>query len=334
MSNEINIFDLEFRHAGDWRMAGLQCGVRDKSYFDENIKPSNAVKYVREQANWDGITLFTDRQLLLAKHVKSKYKIALVSESPIVWGDIEWHYTRTGEIIRGNNSKDINASSAIAPLVDDFDFIFTYDKSLIEKDPKKFKFIPADWVCVEPESHNWQEKNKLVSMVYSKKGKIDLVDIGDRPLRHEVAEKFANKLDLFGCGSPNGMIDFKSDTLRDYMFSISMENCIHDYYFTEKILDCFITNNVPIFRGTKEIGKFFDARGIIFWETLDELESILSTLDEKTYESMLPHVKTNYQLAKRYLDADEVLCKMINNCIADADFNTMKEFEYERKATN
>ena len=37
-------------------MAGLQCGVRDKSYFDENIKPSNAVKYVREQANWDGIT--------------------------------------------------------------------------------------------------------------------------------------------------------------------------------------------------------------------------------------------------------------------------------------
>ena len=92
-------------------MAGLQCGVRDKSYFDENIKPSNAVKYVREQADWDGITLFTDRQLLLAKQVKSKYKIALVSESPIVWGDIEWHYSRTGELIRANDTKKISEGS-------------------------------------------------------------------------------------------------------------------------------------------------------------------------------------------------------------------------------
>ena len=94
------------------------------------------------------------------------------------------------------------------------------------------------------------------------------------------------------------------------------------------------TNNIPIFRGTKNVSKFFDERGIIFWETVEDLEKVLDNLNEELYQTMLPYVKINYELAKRYLDADEVLCRMINNCIANADFNTMKEFEYERKATN
>ena len=113
-----------------------------------------------------------------------------------------------------------------------------------------------------------------------------------------------------------------------------MENCIHDYYYTEKILDCFVTGNIPIFRGCKSIHKFFDTRGIIFWNTLDELDEILNTLSPELYESMLPYAEINYKLSKRYIDPDEVLCRMINNCIANPNFNTMKEFEYERKATD
>ena len=329
MSNTINIFDLEFRHAGDWRTAGLQCGVRDREYFKYNIKPTNAVEYVREQKDWNGVSLFTDRQLCFAPHINSKYKVGLLSESPIVWGDPSWHRTLDGKFIKGHD-ENFDPREMIIRLEDHYDFIFTYDKELINQNPKKFKFIPADWVCIEPDSHNSKNKSKLVSMIYSKKGKVELVGIGDRPLRHEVAETLGDRLDLYGCGSPNGMVDFKSDTLKDYMFSISMENCIHEYYYTEKILDCFITNNVPIFRGTSSVEKFFDSRGIIFWDTVDELRDILSGLSVDLYESMLPYIKTNYEMAKKYLDADEVLCRMINNCIADSNYNTMKEFEYEQ----
>ena len=52
------------------------------------------------------------------------------------------------------------------------------------------------------------------------------------------------------------------------MFSVCIENTTHDTYFTEKILDCFATGTLPIYKGTKNITKYFDGNGILF---LDEI---------------------------------------------------------------
>ena len=318
MIDTINIFDMEFSHAGNWRTAGLMCGIRDKEYFDQHVKQTNKVTYVDKQNDWDGITLFTDRFLTRASSVNSKYKIGLISESPIVWGQNDFFAN----------------TDAIWELENNFDFIFTFNNQMLKINPKKYKYIPADWIGIEDESFELHRKSELVSMIYSKKGKSLLAGAGDRHLRHQVADRFSDKIHLFGSGSPNGELLMKSKSLNDYMFSISMENCIHDYYYTEKILDCFVTGNIPIFRGCKSIDKFFDTRGIIFWNTLDELDEILNTLSPELYESMLPYAEINYKLSKRYIDPDEVLCRMINNCIANPNFNTMKEFEYERETTN
>ena len=35
------------------------------------------------------------------------------------------------------------------------------------------------------------------------------------------------------------------------MFSVCIENDVYDTYFTEKILDCFATGTIPIYKGTK-----------------------------------------------------------------------------------
>ena len=81
------------------------------------------------------------------------------------------------------------------------------------------------------------------------------------------------------------------------MFSVVMENSIADNYYTEKIIDCFITGNIPIYRGCKNIGKFFDKRGIIEFNNIEDLRHILDSLTPQIYEEMLPYVKINFELA-------------------------------------
>ena len=56
--------------------------------------------------------------------------------------------------------------------------------------PNKYKFLAADWVGIEKESHNVHTKKNLISMIYSNKSSLD------RMLRRHVAEKFKNKINL------------------------------------------------------------------------------------------------------------------------------------------
>ena len=161
-------------------------------------------------------------------------------------------------------------------------------------------------------------------MIYSHKGGLD------RTLRANVANKFKHNISLYGSGSPNGQLNIKSKSLNEYMFSVAMENSIAQNYYTEKILDCFITGNIPIYRGCANIGDYFDKRGIITFDTLEELENILNSITKKTYEDMLPYAKINYNLAKNYINPDNMLCRLIMECINDLTYKTKIPFIYEK----
>jgi len=87
----------------------------------------------------------------------------------------------------------------------------------------------------------------------------------------------------------------KLDACREYMFSVVVENGIYDDYFTEKIIDCFLSGVIPIYCGTNNIGKYFDDRGIIQFKNLAELEKILPTLNKDTYFNKIEYVKNNYE---------------------------------------
>jgi len=97
--------------------------------------------------------------------------------------------------------------------------------------------------------------------------------------------------------------------LSPYQFSIAMENTQQDYYFTEKLIDCFVTDTVPIYWGAPSIDKIFDRRGMIQFGSIKELESIQSMLTPSLYEEMLPYVKKNREIAfKLHLTGHEKLC--------------------------
>src|SRR5690606_35886534 len=121
-------------------------------------------------------------------------------------------------------------------------------------------------------------KTKLCSCILSN---LKITD-GHR-LRHEVNNKYKN-IDYYGKGA-NNHIEYKLTGLKDYMYSIVIENEILDDYFTEKIIDCFMTGTVPIYYGTKNIGKYFDINGIIQFTKSEELDVILNKIGPNDYNN-------------------------------------------------
>ena len=98
--------------------------------------------------------------------------------------------------------------------------------------------------------------------------------------------KDTNKIDFYGSGCDNP-IDFKVDGLKNYRFSIVIENSIESDYFTEKLLDCFLTGTIPIYWGTKNIENYFDINGVIFINDESDLSSIINNLTDELYNSKL-----------------------------------------------
>ena len=73
--------------------------------------------------------------------------------------------------------------------------------------------------------------------------------------------------DLYGRGF--FPIDDKWDALAPYRYSIAFENTSAPYYFTEKLMDCFVAETMPIYYGSKAITQFFPAESLVVLDPED-----------------------------------------------------------------
>jgi hypothetical protein len=103
-------------------------------------------------------------------------------------------------------------------------------------------------------------------------------------------------IDTYGSGTGT-WIDNKEDAHEEYMFQVVIENGKYPEYVSEKFYDCIKTKTVPIYyggkHGTQKMG--FDPEGIIYFDSIDELKTILTEkLSEGLYSTMLPAVERNH----------------------------------------
>jgi len=84
---------------------------------------------------------------------------------------------------------------------------------------------------------------------------------------HQARQRFLDQItgqiqfDLFGRGY--AFLDDKWDGLAPYRYSFVIENHQNDLYWTEKIMDCFLTWTMPIYFGARRITDFFPAQAMI-----------------------------------------------------------------------
>ena len=234
---------------------------------------------------------------------------------------VEWVYDGSGEVNIYVSQRALDAlndtsgkptyiwlleSKQIIPqyyqwIIDNYEFvtsrvdgIFSCDKELCEKYPKiSYSLInAAPWV----QDRKVHEKTKLVSMIASNKRMCE-----GHARRLQFVDKFRDKLDFYGRGFNE--ISCKEDGLRDYMFSVGIENAVYDTYFTEKLTDCFACGTIPIFYGCKGVTEYFNEDGIIFLD--DDFD--LSTLTKDLYYSKMDVIKDNFERSINFPVAEDYL---------------------------
>ena len=214
------------------------------------------------------ISIHVDSAILYpVDHSKTNY--AMLSESKTIIGHLYQKIIDNIDFLESN-----------------YEYIFTHDISLLDIS-KKIKLIPppaTSWILEK--DRKLYNKTKLVSMIASTKRMCP-----DHYYRNQIAKKFSDKIDIFGRGRPH-QIENKLEGLKEYCFSIAMENGKYNNMFTEKITDCFVVGTIPVYYGSSSVSEYFNPEGIINLK-----DFLLSDLTYNLYRDKILYIKENFEIA-------------------------------------
>lgn len=240
----------------------MEIKIKDFAFAHTDYSTLQKCKYFswtrkNESSN---VCFFTDTSLPAVYQSNDRIKVAWLIEPRAI-------NSETYEFIKNNHNL--------------FDYILTYDKELL-KISEKFLFYPHGGCWLKDEDKKIHNKTKFCSIIASGKRQTE-----GHILRHDVINHLKDKIDIFGFGY--NPIDNKIDGLKDYKYSIVIENSIQDDYFTEKIIDTILTGTIPIYWGTKNINSYF--KNIPIFTNIKELEEIINN-DITNY-----NIEENFNLA-------------------------------------
>lgn len=118
------------------------------------------------------------------------------------------------------------------------------------------------------------------------------------PIRLRLIEKLKKygEVDLFG-PQFKSVIPEKYEVAKNYKFQVCLENDLYPGYVTEKLIDAFLCNNVPIYWGDFGKDTSINKNGIINlkdFDSMDELVKRISTLSDDEYENLYSNSYLNF----------------------------------------
>lgn len=206
-------------------------------------------------------------------------------------------------------------------MIDCFDRVLTFDQEVIERHGDKCVFYPQGGSLVQRPDFALYDKTKLVSFLSSSRA----FDEPGKPLmapgyamRHLFYKLIERRdvgwpsfylrdleIDLFGPITGGPRLPYKLPTLEPYRFQVVFENNVSDTYFTEKIIDCFVTGTIPIYWGTRGVDRYFDPEGILHFRTLEELARLLARLSPEDYARRRRSVERNFHTALHFVTPED-----------------------------
>jgi hypothetical protein len=127
------------------------------------------------------------------------------------------------------------------------------------------------------------------------KKRIDLINkILQSNLDIDIYGRNLNISDIRYKGSPHN----KHEILKDYKFSIAIENCCEKNYVSEKFFDCVLNNTIPLYYGCPNVDDIFNKQCYIFLninsETIiDDIKQILE-INTINMESSIVEARQKY----------------------------------------
>ena len=127
---------------------------------------------------------------------------------------------------------------------------------------------------------NPNDKTKLLSVITSNKaftqGHLDRIKFVEKLKAH-----FGERIDIFGRGFRS--FEDKWDVLRPYKYHISIENSSQQYYWTEKISDCYLAESFPFYYGCTNLSDYFSRDSFVPIDihnpeqSIDTIERVISS---------------------------------------------------------
>jgi len=187
-----------------------------------------------------------------------------------------------------------------------FDFILTFNKKVLAACPNAVKFeFGTTWIY----DYKFKEKEFGVSTIIGHKqkttGHLMRYDLWLR--RKEITVPACFYISAHGGPEDTdncpvlGKEVHKKHIAFDTQYHIAIENSNEDYYFSEKLIDCFQTKAVPIYWGCPGIGEYFNTDGMIIAGDIDEMIYKVNSLKPDDYEKMAGAIEENYELSKAFI---------------------------------
>ena len=259
-------------------MPRIKIGLRDKMFAHARTAGSGVLDFPNLPFEWDrsshihSMTVFTDDNVGDAPPHQSPHKVAWLLESP--------------EVTR-------KAYKSVSKDTQRFDRILTFYQPLLEQ-MHNARFTPIGGCWLHAQDWAIPTKTRNLSIIASAKKSLP-----GHKLRHDIINRHQREID-FVAGNGYHPIELKIEALRDFRYSLCIENCRENFYFSEKIIDCFLSGTVPIYWGCPSIGLFFNLDGLIVFDNPRQLKTLLASISESDYTQRLSAIQDNFERAKRY----------------------------------
>lgn len=127
----------------------------------------------------------------------------------------------------------------------------------------------------------------------------------------EIPTVFHTSLKAF-LGATNPLPNGEKESLFYSAFHVCIENQNVKHYFTEKLIDSFLTYTLPIYWGCSNIGNYFNLDGMIIVDSIDALIPRLNNLTMDYYNDRMDAIIENRKIAETYANYSERIESVIN----------------------
>jgi len=187
-----------------------------------------------------------------------------------------------------------------------YDYIMSHDLNFLNKFPgEKQIFCPGSGSSLYEYEWKLYPKTKSILTVVGNKNTTE-----GHKLRHEVVRKFGDQIDVLGRGYTLFPPEKRAETYAPYRFQVVIHNSAVKDYWTDILLDCFLTGTIPIVWKGNFLRDYFNMDGVLTFETLDQLDFIIHDVKhwEKTiYENSEMAVEDNFVRAKKLAVVEDYL---------------------------
>lgn len=139
-------------------------------------------------------------------------------------------------------------------------------------------------------------------------------------------------IDFFGKSFK--FIEDKWNALYPYQYSIAIENSSKQYYFTEKIQDCFLTYTVPLYFGCTNISQYFPKNSFIHLDInnyAQAIKTIRNAIENDDFDSRINDLKEARDLV---LNKYHVTAFAKNEIVPRIDFSAIPKAYFIQKKNN